>query len=165
MTKGVGGSTAAQQLAEIAPWPDPPWITREERLARIEKARRLMPEAGCDALLVGAGASLRYFTGVSWGATERLLAMLLPASGPLALVCPAFELGSLEAELDVDAELRLWQEDESPTDFLAQALRESGLGTLIVDPRPCPSSSSNASGDRRPLWLWWKPQLSWTRAG
>lgn len=135
MTKGIGGSTAAQQLAGIAPWRDrTPEIARDERLARIEKARRIMRETGCDALLVGAGASLRYFTGVSWGATERLLAMLLPASGPLILVCPAFELGSLEAELEVDAELRLWEEDESPTDLLAASLRERSLGTLAVDP-------------------------------
>lgn len=135
MTKGVGGSTAAQQLAEIAPWRDPaPRISSEERLERVEKARQFTRDAACDALLVGAGASLRYFTGVSWGATERLVAMLLPVSGPLILICPAFELGSLEAELEVHAELRLWEEDESPTDLLAQALSERSFGTLAVDP-------------------------------
>lgn len=134
MTKGVGGSTAAEQLAEILPWKErAPSIDPEERLARIEKARRLMQEAACDALMIVAGASLRYFTGVSWGATERLVAMLLPASGSPILLCPAFELGSLEAELEVDAELRLWEEEESPTELLARALRERGVERLAID--------------------------------
>ncbi|WP_232824442.1 aminopeptidase P family N-terminal domain-containing protein, partial [Blastomonas sp. UPD001] len=63
--KGIGGSTAAEQLAGLGPWQDAaPAITREERLARIEKARKLTREAGADALIVGAGASLRYFAGV-----------------------------------------------------------------------------------------------------
>ena len=37
-----------------------------------------MGEIGADAMIVGAGPSLRYFTGVGWNATERLVAMILP---------------------------------------------------------------------------------------
>ena len=135
MTRGVGGSSAAAELQALTPWPDrAPSISAEERSARIERVRKLMAENGADALLIGAGASLNYFAGVSWGATERLVAMLLPREGRPVLVCPAFEQGSLEAELAVDAELRLWEEDESPSDLVAAALRETGAGTLAVDP-------------------------------
>lgn len=135
MSNGIGGSTAAQQLAEITPWADvAPAITAEERLARIEKARRLMAEKGADALLIGAGDSLRYFAGIPWGASERLVALLLPRRGRPILIAPRFEQGTLEADLSIDAELRLWEEDESPSELVAQAPRETGAGRLAIDP-------------------------------
>ena len=85
---GIGGSSAERELAELGPWPDPaPAITREERLARIAKARALMTT---DAMIIGAGASLRYFAGVGWNATERLVAMILPRQGPPTMICPRF---------------------------------------------------------------------------
>ncbi|MGK2287165.1 M24 family metallopeptidase [Pedomonas sp. V897] len=135
MTRGIGGSTAAAELASLTPWQDrAPAITVDERLARIEKARRLMRENGVDALLVNAGMSLRYFAGVTWGATERLVAMLLPLSGKPIIVCPNFELGSLEAELAIEADIRLWEEHESPSELVASALREHGVQRLALDP-------------------------------
>ncbi|SEH15390.1 Xaa-Pro dipeptidase [Sphingopyxis sp. YR583] len=135
MTSGIGGSTAAQELAAITPWADRAApITATEREARIEKARRLMRENGADALLVGAGASLRYFAGIPWGASERLVAMLLPAKGKPIVIAPAFELGTLEADLKVEVEFRLWEEDESPSELVVGALREIGAATLAIDP-------------------------------
>jgi Xaa-Pro dipeptidase len=135
MTSGISGSSAAAELAELAPWPDgAPPIARGEREARIEQARRLMHANGADALLIGAGASLNYFAGVGWGATERLVAMLLPRRGRPILIAPAFEQGSLEAELGIEAELRLWEEHESPSALVAATLRELRAGTLAVDP-------------------------------
>ena len=135
MTRGIGGSSAAEQLATLAAWSDSaPPISAAEREGRIEKARRLMADAGADALLIGAGASLNYFAGVGWGASERLVALLLPVAGQPILIAPAFEQGSLEAELAIGADLRLWEEDESPSEIVAAALRETGVDTLAVDP-------------------------------
>lgn len=135
MTSGIGGSTAAQELAAITPWADrAPPIAAAEREARLDKARRLMHANGAGALLVGAGASLRYFAGIPWGASERLVAMLLPAKGAPIVIAPAFELGTLEADLKIEAELRLWEEDESPSELVVGALREIGATTLAIDP-------------------------------
>ena len=50
------------------------------------------------------------------------------------MICPNFELGTLEADLVVPADIRLWQEDESPSALVADALRELGAATLAVDP-------------------------------
>lgn len=59
----IGGSTAAAELAALKPWPNPaPAIARDERLARVAKAQALM---STDAMIVGAGASLRYFAGLA----------------------------------------------------------------------------------------------------
>ena len=134
MTKDVGGSTAEVELAALKPprHRAPPIITAEYD-ARLEKARGLMATLGADAVLIGAGASLRYFTGVGWGATERLVALVLPRRGRPIMVCPAFELGSLEASLVIEADIRLWEEDESPYDLAAGAALEAGA-VLALDP-------------------------------
>jgi Xaa-Pro dipeptidase len=128
----IGGSTAERELADLRPWPDPaPAITREERLARLARAQALMTT---DALIVGAGASLRYFAGVGWNATERLVAMILPRTGAPVMVCPRFEEGSLRASLGIEVALRLWEEHESPYALCAEVLGELGARSLAIDP-------------------------------
>lgn len=132
---GIGGSTAERELSELKPWAPPaPAITVEERRARIAKAQRLMGHLGVDALIIGAGASLRYFTGVAWGATERLVAMLLPREGGPVMVCPRFEEGSLKAGMAFETPLRLWEEHESPYALAAGVLAEWDARSLAIDP-------------------------------
>jgi Xaa-Pro dipeptidase len=60
--------------------------------------------------------------------------MLLPVEGRPILIAPTFELGTLEAELTIEADLRLWEEDESPSALVAGALREIGATVLAIDP-------------------------------
>lgn len=135
MTKGIGGSSAAAELVTLKPWADKaPPITQDERLARIETARQLTRDSGAQALLIAAGTSLRYFAGVTWGLSERLVGMLIPVNGEPIVIAPAFELGSLDAEVAVPAERRLWEEDESPSALIAQALGDLGVTTLAIDP-------------------------------
>ena len=135
MSASIGGSTAAAELKSLAPAPHrPPNITPSEHLARMTKARALCASCGADALLINAGASLRYFTGVSWAASERLVAFVLPVDGEPFMMCPAFEQGSLQASLAIPIEATLWQEDESPTALLAQRLAARKIRTLAVDP-------------------------------
>lgn len=135
MSRGIGGSTAAAELASVTPWQDrAAGISATERQNRLDHAHQLMDRHGADALLVNAGTSLNYFAGVSWGASERLVAMVLPRKGKPILVCPAFERGSLEAELRIDADLRLWQEDEDPYALVAGAVRDQGGRSLALDP-------------------------------
>ena len=133
MANGIGGSTAQAELADLKPWPDvAPPISAQERQARLAHARELMAQIGADALIIGAGPSLRYFTGVGWGATERLVAMILPREGAVRMVCPRFELGSLEASLGIDAEMLLWEEHENPYALTARGLEDAR--TLAIDP-------------------------------
>ena len=127
----VGGSTMEVELAELAPWPKPaPPISQEERLARLAQAQGLMTTG---AMVVGAGASLRYFTGVAWNPTERLVAMVLPKAGAPVMVCPRFEQGSLDAALGIEASLRLWEEHESPYALVAD---HRGPGRRVAGHRP-----------------------------
>src|ERR1700691_1481145 len=109
-------------------------ITLDERRERQEKARHLMESNRIDALLLMEGTSLDYFTGIHWWGGERLFAMVLPAKGAAFYVCPAFEEGRAREQIAAapegnPADVRTWQEDESPYQRLAQGLEERGLVT------------------------------------
>ncbi|WP_430388823.1 M24 family metallopeptidase [Dyella sp. 20L07] len=134
-TRQIGGLDIAQARAQLAPWSTPaPAIDVTEYEHRLERARLLLRDCGADAVLITAGTSLRYFTGVAWGASERLVGMLLTARGMPILVCPAFEVGSLERVLQVPVDIRLWEEHEDPQQLVADALRERSAGNLALDP-------------------------------
>ena len=99
-------------------------IAREEYLARIARAQRLMGEAGLAALLIEPGASLAYFTGVQWWRSERLTAAILPREGEPAIVTPHFEEPSVRESLKVPAEIRVWNEHDDPLATVAGILRD-----------------------------------------
>jgi Xaa-Pro dipeptidase len=104
-------------------------ISDAERLARMEKARRLMAEHRIDALVLEPGSSLFYFTAMRWGLSERPFVAVLPARGELAYVCPAFEEQRARELLKFGTDVRVWQEDESPYRLIAQILRDRGIAT------------------------------------
>ncbi|WP_404711967.1 M24 family metallopeptidase [Sphingomonas sp. MMS24-J13] len=110
-------------------------IDRAERLARIERAQRLMHANKIDAILIEPGSSMVYFSGIEWWRSERLTAFVLPARGAPLVVTPFFEEPSVRESLVVPADVRVWQEDESPTALIAGALRERGLasGTIGIE--------------------------------
>jgi len=93
-----------------------------------------MVENRLDALMLTGGTSLVYFTNVRWGGSERLFALILPAKGEPFYVCPAFERDRAEEQiaqgpLGPDAEVRIWQEDESPYEGIAQGLKDRGIAS------------------------------------
>lgn len=102
----------------------PPAITDLERRDRIDQAQILMSAEGLDAMILPAGTSLRYFTGVSWGLSERLLGAVVPQAGQPVFVAPAFEEQKLQQLLLKGAEVRLWEEHESPYEVVAGLLGE-----------------------------------------
>jgi Xaa-Pro dipeptidase len=109
-------------------------IRPEERQARQEKARALMEANDLDAILLMEGTSLSYFTGIRWWGGERLFAMVLPAMGTAFYVCPAFEEGRAREQIAQAPEgsqpdVRIWQEDESPYQRVAQGLKDREMLT------------------------------------
>jgi Xaa-Pro dipeptidase len=88
-----------------------------------------------DALFLAPGTSLYYFTGIRWGLSERLAALVLPRVGKPVLVCPGFEEGRFREQLRFPIEVRVWQEDESPTKLATSALADQGVrsGRLGVE--------------------------------
>ena len=112
-------------------------ISIAERQSRIEKAQRLMAENQMDALLLDAGTALRYFTGISWGGSERPMVAIIPVEGEVSYICPGFEEDRLRELITLGTEVYAWQEDESPYRLIADVLKKYGgsFGTLAVEER------------------------------
>jgi Xaa-Pro aminopeptidase len=110
-------------------------ITSDERRARIEKARRLMAREKIDALILSGSTSLVYFTNIRWGGGERLFACVIPTKGDPFFVCPAFEEDRAREQIALGpfgggrADVRTWNEDESPYSLVAQGLKDRGVVT------------------------------------
>ena len=106
-------------------------ITADEFHERMLRAQKLMAESSpkYDALFVAPGTSLYYFTGIRWGGSERLLGLVIPRTGDPIVIVPGFEEGRLREKLHFPAEVRVWQEDESPTKIAAAALSDRGIRT------------------------------------
>jgi Xaa-Pro dipeptidase len=106
-------------------------ITSAEYRARFAGVQRLLAEQKpqMDAFFVAPGTSLYYFTGVRWWPSERLLGLLIPQKGEPFVVCPGFEEARFREQLRIPAEVRVWQEDESPTKLAASALSDRGVRT------------------------------------
>ena len=139
---GAGALTAAATMVparvfaaaaeELKPIPIPSPISSAERLERIAKARRLMQQSGIGAIIVESGPSLDYFTGVQWWRSERLTAVVIPASGDPIIVTPFFERPSVAESLSIPAEIRTWNEDEEPLKLVADFLKERGVAGTPV---------------------------------
>jgi Xaa-Pro dipeptidase len=112
-------------------------ITPDEFRERLDRAQQLMSQLqpNFDALFFAPGTSLYYFTGIRWGLSERLAGLVLPRTGKPVAFCPGFEEGRFREQLRFPIEVRVWQEDESPTKLAATALADQGIrsGRLGVE--------------------------------
>ena len=104
-------------------------ISLDERRGRIEKARRLMREQRIGAIYLEPGASMFYYTGMRWGTSERMFALVIPARGEIAWVCPKFEEERARELIAIGTDIRTWEEDESPYQRVAEIFRDRGLRT------------------------------------
>jgi Xaa-Pro dipeptidase len=109
-------------------------ISVAEREQRLEKARRLMVDNKVDAIMLTGGTSLVYFSNIHWWLSERLFAMVLPAKGDPFYVCPAFEEDRAREQIanvpgGNNPELHLWEEDESPYQRIAEALKDRKMAS------------------------------------
>jgi Xaa-Pro dipeptidase len=104
-------------------------ISVDEHHARLATAQALLAVQGLEAMVVGPGSSLRYFTGAEWGLSERFFGLVLTRSGDPVWVSPAFEKERALEQTRTGGEVRAWQEDESPYELVARILRERGVAT------------------------------------
>ncbi|BCH66527.1 X-Pro dipeptidase [Agrobacterium vitis] len=108
----------------------PPKISMEERVLRLETLRKTMAEKDIGAVLIGSTESLRYFTGLVWHGSERLVGAVITAS-ELVYVVPGFERSRVETLPHLPGDIRVWEEDESSAALVASFLPHAS--TLAVD--------------------------------
>ena len=133
LLKGGVAAASAPELRSLTGSAAP--ISAAERQARLAKLQKALMDAGLAALLVEPGSTLEYFTGVRWRRSERTTAAVISARGSVVVVTPAFEEPSVRETLAAPADVRPWNEDESPFALIAAALRERGAagGRVAVE--------------------------------
>ncbi|WPU57169.1 Xaa-Pro peptidase family protein [Stenotrophomonas acidaminiphila] len=107
-------------------------ISVDERVQRLARAQALMDQQRIDAVFIGAGTSLAYFTGMHWWNSERLTGVILPRTGEPVYVTPAFERSRTLEQIKLGSDVRGWQEDEDPYALVAQVLRGFGAASGTV---------------------------------
>lgn len=112
-------------------------ISVEERKQRIAKAQRLLVKNNIRALILDAGTSMEYFTGVKWYPSERSLLAIIPDKGDLSFICPAFEEDRFSEINVISQQVRTWEEHENPFAMTIQLLKDQGIrtGKLAIEER------------------------------
>jgi Xaa-Pro aminopeptidase len=91
---------------------------RGERLQEIQAA---ISTAGFEAIVLVDPTNIAYVSGFRTTPFERLLALLVPASGPLRLVVPSLERDAAHSATE-GAELYVWRDEEGPSSAIRSAL-------------------------------------------
>ena len=102
-------------------------ISVDERKARIVKAQKLMAENKIVAIYFDGGSSMKYFTGVEWGNSERMMGAIIPAKGDVKYVVPHFEEARLRELITIGNDVRVWEEHESPYKVVAGIFADAGI--------------------------------------
>lgn len=124
---GAGFAAGAGTVTAVGPIAIPPPISNEERQQRIERAQMLMQQQGIAGIVIEAGTSMLYFSGLGWGQGSRLTALVIPASGDPVVITPAFEESKLRELMVMEMEVRTWQEHESPYALMGGVLDDRGV--------------------------------------
>ncbi|MDF0694846.1 M24 family metallopeptidase [Aquirufa ecclesiirivi] len=112
-------------------------IGLEERKQRIEKAQTLLLKNKMRALILDAGTSMEYFTGIKWYPSERSLLAIIPDRGEISFICPAFEEDRFQEINVISQQVRTWEEHENPFAMTIQWLKDQGIrsGKLAIEER------------------------------
>jgi Xaa-Pro dipeptidase len=133
--RGQAGAPAEvpESIRALKPFPGTAApISEKERLARIEKARKLMGEQGIGAIVLETGTSMSYFVNVRWGLSERPFLLVIPQKGDLAYVCPGFEEARARELTTFTKDVRVWQEEEDWGATVASILKDRGVSTAKI---------------------------------
>jgi len=136
MAIGIGGSTINEELSKLKDMTlDVEPIAIKEYQARLNQAQHLMRQHNIAALYLNAGTNLSYFTGLQWGASERMVGALLPADGELSYIVPEFEQDTINGFLVLSAPIVTWQEHQSPYDLFISMLANANItsGDIAID--------------------------------
>lgn len=112
-------------------------ISDDERRARIAKAQQLMAQNKMGAIYLEPGSGMFYFTGMRWGTSERMFALVIPARGEISWICPKFEEERARELIRFGSDVRTWEEDESPYKRAVEVFRDRGLrsGKIGIEER------------------------------
>jgi len=128
MTIGVGGKTKAEALSTLSNMTAGAIpIAKAEYLQRIAKAQAKMRDEGIAAMWVNAGTNMTYFTGTKWHPSERMVGVIIPATGAIEYLAPYFEQDTVRDFMVLEGPVNVWHEHESPYQLFNDCLQRMGL--------------------------------------
>ncbi|MYM91086.1 M24 family metallopeptidase [Rugamonas sp. FT82W] len=124
----IGGKTMEEALASLSDMTAGAVpIGKDEHLQRLARAQAYMRDQGIAAIYVNAGSNMTYFTGTKWYPSERMVGAILPASGAVEYIAPAFEESTLKDFMLVEGNVNTWHEHESPYQLFIDTLKRMGI--------------------------------------
>ncbi|WP_160008715.1 Xaa-Pro peptidase family protein [Rhizobium sp. 18055] len=96
-------------------------ISETERRQRLATLRASMDAGNVEAVLLGSTESLRYFTGLVWHQSERLVGALITRSD-LFYIVPGFERSRVDSLPKLAGTIVTWEEDENSAETVAGLL-------------------------------------------
>src|SRR5437667_7297718 len=104
---------------------------------RIERAQEELKSRNLDLLVVEPSTNFQYFASYNPGRSERLILLMIPATGVPAIVCPSFEVERIKRNTTI-SDARGWEEQEDPWLLVAKAGQEmkprGRAGEVAVEP-------------------------------
>src|SRR5256885_15957415 len=104
---------------------------------RIQRAQEELKSRKLDLLVVEPSTNFQYFAGYNPGRSERLILLMIPATGVPAIVCPSFEVERIKRNTTI-SDARGWEEQEDPWLVVAKAGQEmkprGRAGEVAVEP-------------------------------
>ena len=108
-------------------------ITHDERQQRLSALQNSLAAFELDAVMITPGASMRYFFGLTWRETERLVCAVVSAQH-VVFVCPKFEDTALLAALSTTHDYAWWEEHEDPRHVVSTVLSHGHCQKVGIDP-------------------------------
>ena len=113
-----------------------PALSPEVFASRLARAQTELGTRGLDFFIATPSTNYEYFTGYNPGRSERLIALLLPATGAPAVVCPSFEVERITRH-GVIHDVRGWAEQDEPFQVVRDTVREltktRPIGTIALE--------------------------------
>ncbi|SCX24019.1 Xaa-Pro dipeptidase [Agrobacterium rosae] len=104
-------------------------IGNAEWFERLERLRAKMAQQDIAALLLGSTESLRYFTGLVWHQSERLLGAVVTPTD-LHYIVPGFEKSRVDTLPHIDGDIHIWQEEQHPATLVGSLVGRHGRVAL-----------------------------------
>ena len=99
--------------AALSPRTQNPALGPEVFARRITRLQDELKTQKLDLLVVEPGTNFQYFTSYNPGRSERLILLMVPATGAPVLVCPSFEVERIKRN-SVISDVRGWDEQDDP---------------------------------------------------
>lgn len=109
-----------------------------ERARRRQRMGEELQRNGFESMLVGPCATMEYLTGVKWGRSERLFALIVLADGTHFWLCPAFEAEKAKLKTDgkgkPGGDIITWDEHEYASAPLYAELQRRRATRVCIEP-------------------------------